>query len=71
MASFFARFKNPAFYVMSFNRLRAALSGQITMASRRKVKNGQKLKKGSFFPIKNLVVEMAPIGMIQETRKKN
>ena len=41
------------------------------MASRRKVKNGQKLKKGSFFPIKNLVVEMAPIGMIQETRKKN
>ena len=33
------------------------------------VKNGQKLKKGSFFLIKTLTVEMSPIGMIQETRK--
>ena len=31
------------------------------------VKNGQKLKKGSFFPIKTLTLEMSPIGMIQET----
>ena len=45
-------------------------SGRITMASRRKAKNGQKLKKGSFFHLKNLNVEMAPIGMIQETQKK-
>ena len=35
------------------------------------VKNGQKLKKGSFSPIKTLTLEMSPIGMIQETRKKN
>ena len=35
------------------------------------VKNGQKLKKGSFFLIKTLTLEMSPIGMIQETRKKN
>ena len=34
------------------------------------VKNGQKLKKGSFFPIKTLTREMSPNGMIQETRKK-
>ena len=34
------------------------------------VKNGQKLKKCGFFLIKNLILEMAPIGMIQETRKK-
>ena len=47
------------------------LSGQIRMASRRKVKNGQKLKKKLFFPIKNMVVEMSPIGMIQETQKKH
>ena len=35
------------------------------------VKNGQKLKKGSFSPIKTLTREMSPIGMKQETRKKN
>ena len=35
------------------------------------VKNGQKLKKGSSFIIKTLTLEMSPIGMIQETRKKN
>ena len=35
------------------------------------VKNGQKLKKGSFFPIKTLTREMAPNDMIQETQKKN
>ena len=34
------------------------------------VKKGQKLKKGSFFLIKTLTLEMSPIGMIQETRKK-
>ena len=34
------------------------------------VKNGQKLKKGSFFLIKTLTLEMSPIGMIQETPKK-
>ena len=34
------------------------------------VKNGQKLKKGSFFFIKTLTLEMSPIGMIQEARKK-
>ena len=34
------------------------------------VKNGQKLKKGSFSPIKTLTREMSPIGMKQETRKK-
>ena len=34
------------------------------------VKNGQKLKKGSFSLIKALTLEMSPIGMIQETRKK-
>ena len=52
------------------NGLQIKRSGQITMASRRKVKNGQKLKKMSFFLKKNLNVEMAPIGMIQEARKK-
>ena len=35
------------------------------------VKNGQKLKKGSFSLIKTLTREMSPIGMKQETRKKN
>ena len=35
------------------------------------VKKGQKLKKGSFFPIKTLTLEMAPNDMLQETRKKN
>ena len=35
------------------------------------VKNGQKLKKGSFFLIKTLTREMAPNDMIQETQKKN
>ena len=35
------------------------------------VKNGQKLKKGSFSIIKTLTLEMSPIGMKQETRKKN
>ena len=35
------------------------------------VKNGQKLKKGSFSLIKTLTLEMSPIGMKQETRKKN
>ena len=39
------------------------------MASRRQVKNGHKLKIERS-PIKNLIVEMAPIGMIQETHKK-
>ena len=34
------------------------------------VKNGQKLKKGSFSLIKTLTLEMSPIGMKQETRKK-
>ena len=34
------------------------------------VKNGQKLKKGSLLLIKTLTLEMSPIGMIQETRKK-
>ena len=34
------------------------------------VKNGQKLKKGSFFLIKTLTREMSPNGMIQETQKK-
>ena len=34
------------------------------------VKNGQKLKKGSFFLIKTLTREMAPNDMIQETQKK-
>ena len=35
------------------------------------VENGQKLKKGSFFPVKTLTLEMSPNGMIQETRKKH
>ena len=35
------------------------------------VKNGQKLKKGSFLLKKTLTLEMAPNDMIQETRKKN
>jgi len=35
------------------------------------VKNGQKLKEGLFFLIKNLILEMSPIGMIQQTQKKN
>ena len=35
------------------------------------VKKGQKLKKGSFFLIKTLTLEMAPNDMLQETRKKN
>ena len=35
------------------------------------VKNGQKLKKGSFFPIKTLTLEMAPNDMLQENQKKN
>ena len=34
------------------------------------VKNGQKLKKGSFFLIKTVTREMAPNDMIQETQKK-
>ena len=34
------------------------------------VKNGQKLKKGSFFLIKTLTLEMAPNDMLQETQKK-
>ena len=35
------------------------------------VKNGQKLKKGTFSLIKTLTREMSPNDMIQETRKKN
>ena len=34
------------------------------------VKNGQKLKKGSFVLIKTLTREMSPNDMIQETQKK-
>ena len=34
------------------------------------VKNGQKLKKGSFFLIKTLTREMSPNGLMHETRKK-
>ena len=34
------------------------------------VKNGQKLKKGSFFFIKTLTLEISPNGMIRETQKK-
>ena len=34
------------------------------------VKNGQKLKRGLFSLIENLILEMSPIGMIQQTHKK-
>ena len=34
-------------------------------------KTDKSWKKGSFFLIKTLTLEMSPIGMIQETRKKN
>ena len=44
--------------------------GQIRMASRRNVKNDEKLKKRSFFPLKTLVRELAPIRMMHKNIKK-
>ena len=50
--------------------LTADSSGQIRMAPRRNVKNSEKLKKRSFFPIKTLVGDLAPIRMMHKNTKK-
>ena len=55
LTSFFS-----CFVISLFN-----ISGQIRMASRRNVKNDEKLKKRSFFLLKTLVRELAPIRMMQ------
>ena len=46
-------------------------SGQIRAASRRNVKNYEKLGKTLFFFIKTFVRELAPIRMIHKNTKKN
>ena len=45
-------------------------SGQITTTSWRHGQKRTKVEKRVVFPIKTLTLEMSPIGMIQETRKK-